>query len=157
MRTMAEINKLIHNRHISQAAGAGVVMVSYLVHYTWDESHAVPLLLATVSGQILYDGQAVGRIIDQTHAIAEQHAECDRLLLAYDLSATERRLPLADLMKRSRISPRVAGVYVIGLGSRKDEMATLIMSAAKRLPYPVGFFSTLDDLHGALSAQDAPR
>ncbi|HMM28728.1 MAG TPA: hypothetical protein PKD46_10625 [Aggregatilineaceae bacterium] len=132
-------------------------MADYSVNYTWDASHAVPLLIATVSGRVLSDLTALPRIIDQAHAIAEQHTECEGLYVAYDFSRTERRLPLDALMKRTRISGRVRGVYVIGAGSRKDEMAALIMSAAKRLPYPVVFYPTLDALYAALRAQNALR
>lgn len=132
-------------------------MADYLVNYTWDASHAVPLLIATISGRLLTDLSAPARIIDQTHAVAEQHTECDALAVVYDLSRTERRLPLDALMKRTRVSARVKAVFVIGAGSRKDEMAALIMSAAKRLPYPIDFFPTLDDLYAALGAQNARR
>lgn len=132
-------------------------MADYQVNYTWDTSHAVPLLIATISGWLLSDAQALGRIIDQTHAIAEQHTDYDEIYVAYDLSRTERRLSLQALMCRSRISQRVKTVYVIGAGSRKDEMAVLIMSAAKRVPYEVRFAQTLDDVHAALSEHDARR
>lgn len=132
-------------------------MADYHVNYTWDASQPVPLLIATVSGRVLTDLSALPRIIDQAHALSEQHTECDALYLAYDLSRTERRLPLDALMQRTRVSPRVKAVFVIGVGSRKDEMAALIMSAAKRLPYPIDFFPTLDDLYAALHVQNALR
>jgi len=132
-------------------------MADYQVHYTWDATHAVPLLIATVSGRVLTEGQALGWIIDQTHALAEQHTEYDKIFIAYDLSRTERRLPLHGLMSRSRVSSRVKRVYVVGAGSRKDEMAVLIMGAAKRLSYPVDFFPTIDELQAALRAKDAWR
>lgn len=132
-------------------------MADYQVNYTWDTTHAVPLLIVTISGRVLNDGQALGRIIDQTHAVAEQHTDYDEIFVAYDMSRTERRLPLHGLMGRSHISPRVKGVYVIGAGSRKDEMAVLIMSTAKRLPYEIHFCPSLDDVHAGLARRDAPR
>jgi hypothetical protein len=132
-----------------------MAMADYQLNYTWDASHAVPLLVATISGRLLNDRQALGQIIDQTHAVAEQHIDYEEIFVAYDLSQTERRLPLHALMGRSRISLRVKRVYVIGAGSRKDEMAVLIMSAAKRLPYEVRFCGSLDEVHKALSTLDA--
>ncbi len=132
-------------------------MADYLVNYTWDASLAMPLLIVTVSGRLLTDLSALPRIIDQAHAVAEQHTECDALAIVYDFSRTERRLPLDALMKRTHVSARVKAVFVVGAGSRKDEMAALIMSAAKRVTYPVEFFPTLDDLYAALRAQNALR
>lgn len=132
-------------------------MADYLVNYTWDTSHAVPLLIVSVSGRLLTDPLAIARIIDQAHLLAEQHTESDELYLVYDLTRTERRLPLNSLMGRTRISPRVKGVYVIGIINRTDEMAVLIMSAAKRLPYTVEFYPSLDELHAHLNRQDALR
>lgn len=134
-----------------------MAMADYQLNYTWDISHAVPLLIATISGRVLNDGQALGRIIDQTHAIAEQHTDYEEIFVAYDLNRTERRLPLHALMGRNRISSRVKCVYVIGAGSRKDEMAVLIMSAAKRLPYEVRFCGSLDEVHASLARYDAPH
>ena len=130
-------------------------MADYQVNYTWDTSHAVPLLIATVSGRVLSDAHALGRILDQTHAIAEQHTDYDEIYLAYDLSRTERKLSLHGLMGRSYVSSRVTRAYVVGAGSRKDEMAVLIMSAAKRVSYEVVFCATLDEVHAALAEHDA--
>jgi len=42
-------------------------MADYLVNYTWDTSHAVPLLIVSVSGRLLTDPLAIARIIDQAH------------------------------------------------------------------------------------------
>lgn len=134
-----------------------MAMADYQVHYTWDATHAVPLLIATITGRVLNEGQALGRIIDQTHAIVEQRTDYDELYIAYDLCRTERRLPLHGLMSRSRVSSRVTRVYVVGAGSRKDEMAVLIMSAAKRLPYEIRFCGSLDEVHAGLAQADATR
>ena len=70
-----------------------MAMADYQLNYTWDASHAVPLLVATISGRLLNDRQALGQIIDQTHAVAEQHIDYEEIFVAYDLSQTERRLP----------------------------------------------------------------
>lgn len=113
--------------------------MDYQVVYCWDHSQTPPVLLARVSGSLLADPGAIPAIIDQTHTLVNQQAFLEAVHLVYDITHTEGRLPLAALMRRSVISPAVKRVVVLGARSRTDEMAVLIMSAAKRLPYDIAF------------------
>jgi hypothetical protein len=132
-------------------------MTDYHVTYHWDTSYVTPVLFVTTTGKILSDPQTIPTIIDQTHALIEKQREHAALILVYDTIGTERRLPLESLMGRQVFSPKVKGVILIGARARTDEMAVLIMSAAKRLPYDIQFFDTRDEAEAYLRAQDAPH
>lgn len=117
--------------------------MDYFITYQWDTSHRPTVLLALVSGSLLADPATIPTIIDQTHTLINEQTNLDAIHLMYDLTRTEGRLPLAALMQRSVISPAVKHVTICGAHSRTDEMAVLIMSAAKRLPYEIAFTSSI--------------
>jgi hypothetical protein len=120
-------------------------MPSYQVTYQWDMSHSVPVLLTTVSGNLLDNPDTIATIIDQTYAYIDQHGEYQTVHLVYDITDTERRLPLEALMRSQQYSLKVQQITLVGARSRKDEMAVLIMGAAKRLPYDFAFAHTLEE------------
>ena len=119
-------------------------MADYQIDYHWDVSQAIPVLWLVVSGKLLTDHRTISNMIDQAHAYAERHDEYNLIHLAYDIRATEGKLPLAMLMGRTRMCNKIKRVAIIGARSRLDEMAMLIMAAAKQLPYEFGFFSSQD-------------
>jgi hypothetical protein len=121
------------------------INVDYQIAYRWDFSQARPALLAHVSGSLLADPATIPTIIDQTHTLINEQPHLTAVTLAYDLTRTEGRLPLAALMRRSVVSPAVKQVTIYGARSRTDEMAILIMSAAKRLPYEIVFAASTPD------------
>jgi hypothetical protein len=118
-------------------------MKNYQVHFRWDLSHAIPLLLVTVSGRLLSDPTALPAIIDQAHACAEDREE--GVYIVYDFRGTEGKLPLHALMRHTRTCRRVRQVAVVGARARSDEMAFLIMGAAKRVPYGHVFFKSPEE------------
>lgn len=117
-------------------------MADYQLDYRWNMAGRVPVLSVVITGRLLNDPTAIPSIIDQTHAFIDRHPQYDAVYVAYDLTHTERKLPLPALMQRSAYSPKVKRVAVIGASARTDEMAVLIMGAAKGVPYPFGFFDT---------------
>jgi len=129
-------------------------MADYELAYRWSLVSAAPVLYVRVLGSLLSDPNAIPAIIDRVHAYAEQSLY-PRVRLAYDITRTERHLPLPALMRRAAPSPRVQRVAVVGAGARTDEMAVLIMSAAKGLDYPLRFFATLDEAAPFLHEQEA--
>jgi len=133
-------------------------MSNYYVEYCWDTSSSVPVLWIVVSGKLLDDPRALATIIDQAHLRANRDKDQTEVYLAYDFSATEGRLPLSYLMQWSHPCPKVKRVAMIGVRARIDEMAVLIMAAAKRVPYECRFFETREDARYFLSShglQDA--
>ncbi len=132
-------------------------MTDYRVEYRWNSAQPLPLLLVTVSGRLLADPRSLPQIIDQAHHVVDQHKDCEAVCLAYDLTRTEGRLPLHALMCRSVLSDKVRRVVVIGARARRDEMSVLIMAAAKRLPYEIDFFGTLEEAYPALGQQSAAQ
>lgn len=132
-------------------------MTDYQVDYCWDHSGPLAVLHVTLTGSLLSDPGAIPAIIDQAHALVDQ-SDALTACIAYDLTGMEGHLPLEALMRRGAPSPRVARVAIIGARTRPDEMAVLIMSAAKRVPYPVHFFATLADAAPFLTeSQPAPN
>jgi hypothetical protein len=121
------------------AASQDITTVDYHITYHWDTSNPLTILHARVSGSLLADPAAIAALIDQTHTLVDERPGAAEVTIVYDLTHTEGRLPLAALMRRSVISPAVRRVIVCGARSRTDEMAVLIMSAAKRLPYDILF------------------
>lgn len=129
-------------------------MADYQIEYRWDVSQAIPVLWLMVTGKLLTDHRAISTMIDQAHAYADRYDQYNPIHLAYDIRATEGKLPLAMLMGRTRVCSKVKRVAVIGARSRLDEMAMLIMAAAKQLPYEFGFFSSSDHAVEFLYARD---
>jgi len=121
------------------AASQDITTVEYHITYHWDTSNPLTVLHARVSGSLLADPTAIPALIDQTHKLVDERPGAEGVTIVYDLTRTEGRLPLAALMRRSVISPAVRRVIICGARSRTDEMAVLIMSAAKRLPYDILF------------------
>ncbi|NDJ76047.1 MAG: hypothetical protein GYB65_07290 [Chloroflexi bacterium] len=119
-------------------------MADFQVEYRWDTSHAIPILFITVSGHILTDAGTIPGIIDKTHALVEK-CGWNTVYLVYDICQTEGRLPLNAMMSRSAFSSRVRRVIVVGAKARTDEMAVLIMGAAKQVPYDITFCDSLDN------------
>jgi len=117
-------------------------MADYQLEYRWNVASSVPVLSVVITGRVLNDPTAIPTIIDQTHAYIDRHPQYGAVYIAYDMTRTERKLPLPALMQRSAYSPRVKRVAIIGARARTDEMAVLIMGAAKGVPYPYGFFDT---------------
>ncbi len=132
-------------------------MADYQIEYRWNLAGGVPVLSVVITGRLLDDPTAIPTIIDQTHAFIERHPQFTHVYIAYDLTHTERKLPLAALMRRSEYSAKVGRVAIIGAGARTDEMAVLIMGAAKRVPYTIAFFDTAEAaapfLHGGVAAR----
>ncbi len=126
-------------------------MADYELVYRWSLVSAEPVLYVRVVGSLLGEPNTIPTIIDRVHAYIEQSLY-PHVHLAYDITRTERRLPLPALMRRSAPSRRVQRVAIVGAGARTDEMACLIMGAAKGLNYPLRFFDTLEEaapfLHG---------
>lgn len=132
----------------------GDSMADYKVDYRWDTDHAVPILFVTVTGSILSDPATIPTVIDETHTRIEQRTDLDSVYLAYDVTGTERTLPLAALMGRTLFSSKVKRVVLIGVRARTDEMSVLIMGTAKQVPYEYRFAETLADAAPHLYDQD---
>ncbi|MBN1200649.1 MAG: hypothetical protein JXJ20_02215 [Anaerolineae bacterium] len=125
-------------------------MPDYTVEFRWDISPTRAVLWITLQGNLLSDPQSIPTIIDQAHAYADRYEGHKPVCLAYDLSSTEQQLPLAALMRRTRISAKVKRVAIIGARARTDEMAVIIMANAKRIPFEFKFFKTREAAHNYL-------
>lgn len=114
-------------------------MAELTAYHAWDLAFPIPVLVVTVAVARPGAGQTIPALLDDVRAAvdAEQHAQ---VCVAYDLRAVDLRLPLEVLMQSTAPSPKVQRVAVIGTRSRIDEMAVLIMAAAKQFPYPIRFF-----------------
>jgi hypothetical protein len=132
-------------------------MLSYHVTYRWDTVSGVPVLFVTLAGQLLADASTLADIIDQTHRYVDACDKYNAVHIIYDFTRTERRLPLHGLMQSGQVSRKVRGATVVGAQTRKDEMAVLIMAAAKQVPYDFAFTQTLDEALITLAAQQNPR
>jgi hypothetical protein len=119
-------------------------MTDYQVDYHWDDTHSIPILTIAVSGRLLTDKRSIPAIIDQGHTYVEQNKECKAVYLIYDFSKTEGRFPLDALMRSTPYSHKIKEVAIIGAHARTDEMALLIMGAAKRIPYEYRFFHSFN-------------
>ena len=119
-------------------------MKTYTVEYHWDFRYQLPMLQVQLSGTLLNSQHTLPQMIDNVHAVI-QRSDHDAVYLLYDFSSTERRLPLASLMQRTRVSPKVKRVAIVGTRARVDEMSVLIMRSAKQIPYDYGFFNTIDE------------
>jgi hypothetical protein len=130
--------------------------MAHTVDFRWHTLRSIPLLVVHVSGKILLDSRIIPAILDQSHVQVDHHS-ANSVYMLYDFTQTEGKLPLHALMQRTFASSKVKRVGVMGARTRADEMAMMIMATAKRLPYPIEFFRSVEDAERVFYAHDVVR